>query len=182
MVKGLLDSLREPGLRTAALPPSTRFGTISTSPAAGSSADDSLRGSVVPRRDRWRSARSTLYPCCRCRATPRRGARASLGRCRSRPGDFDRALCASAYREAAHSRRAQDVEEPPNSISTSVSKGCSLAPSGCASEGTLGCWLTLAGDRLRFYNQDRHTSRRYQRNEAFSKTPTEKRIETDAVS
>ena len=29
MVKGLLDSLREPGLRTAALPPSTRFGTIS---------------------------------------------------------------------------------------------------------------------------------------------------------
>ncbi len=30
MVKGLLDSLREPGLRTAALPPSTRFGTIST--------------------------------------------------------------------------------------------------------------------------------------------------------
>ena len=31
MVKGLLDSLREPGLRTAALPPSTRFGTISHS-------------------------------------------------------------------------------------------------------------------------------------------------------
>ena len=31
MVKGLLDSLREPGLRTAALPPSTRFGTISAS-------------------------------------------------------------------------------------------------------------------------------------------------------
>ncbi len=30
MVKGLLDSLREPGLRTAALPPSTRFGTISS--------------------------------------------------------------------------------------------------------------------------------------------------------
>ena len=33
MVKGLLDSLREPGLRTAALPPSTRFGTISGEPA-----------------------------------------------------------------------------------------------------------------------------------------------------
>ena len=32
MVKGLLDSLREPGLRTAALPPSTRFGTISQHP------------------------------------------------------------------------------------------------------------------------------------------------------
>ena len=31
MVKGLLDSLREPSLRTAALPPSTRFGTISVS-------------------------------------------------------------------------------------------------------------------------------------------------------
>ena len=30
MVKGLLDSLREPSLRTAALPPSTRFGTISS--------------------------------------------------------------------------------------------------------------------------------------------------------
>ena len=35
MVKGLLDSLREPGLRTAALPPSTRFGTISAALAYG---------------------------------------------------------------------------------------------------------------------------------------------------
>ena len=34
-MKGLLDSLREPGLRTAALPPSTRFGTISAALAYG---------------------------------------------------------------------------------------------------------------------------------------------------
>ncbi len=39
----------------------------------------------------------------------------------------------------------------------------------------------LAGDRVRFYNQDRHTSRRQQRNKTLSKTPTEKRHETDVV-
>ena len=51
MVKGLLDSLREPSLRTAALPPSTRFGTSSDFSAIQAAlADDvtiSLTGACV---------------------------------------------------------------------------------------------------------------------------------------